>query len=101
MQKKVLSVIIESQTPWVGDVELRVADNGSSLWAVAVETSVGTSLGTEGGFYVTVKEDTLAHNESAGRIGAKSGDGMVSVVVVETRKHHLPLVVAVVPIGVA
>ena len=54
MQKKILSVVIESQTPWVGNAELGIADDGLLLRTVSVETSIGSPLGSECGFDVAV-----------------------------------------------
>ena len=100
MQEKVLSIVIESQTPWVGDTELRIAKNSLFLRTVAVETSIRSPLRPKSGFDVAVKKDSFTHDKSTGWIGAKSGDGMVGIVVIKAGKHDLTLVITVVSIGV-
>ena len=83
VEEEVLTVVVKSQSPWVGYAKLGVSDDGLFLRAVTVEAPVGCPLRTECGFDVTMEENALTHDESSRRIGAKSGDGMVGIVVVE------------------
>ena len=85
-----MSIVVESQTPWVGNTKLRIAENSLFLRTVAVETSIRSPLRSEGRFYVAVKKYTFAHDKGTRRVSAKSGDGMVGVVVIESAEDNLP-----------
>ena len=101
VQEKVLTIVVERHAPRVRYAELGVPNDGFSLRAIAKESTVRTSLRTEHGLHVAVEEYALAHNEGSRWVGAKSGYGVVGVVVVETGKHDFSFVIAVITIRVA
>ena len=83
VQKKVLSVVVERDAPGVGHPKLSIVDQFSALRSVAIKYAVVAAHGAVRRFHVGVAEQAFRHHDRAGRIGAKRGDGVVGIVVVE------------------
>jgi len=95
-----LSEAVEGGAPGVGNGEAGSALEVVALRGVAEESAVGAADGAVGGFDVGMEKGAFAHVDGAGGIGAKGGDDVVGVVIVEAAEDDFADVYFVVVVGV-